>query len=62
MSQWDCWASEERMAKVANNALDYICTCYSGDKLYFILHDDFGMTDDEIIKAGCTVPSGYIED
>lgn len=61
MDQWRNWASIERMAQVANFALDYMADNYEGGELYDILRYDFKMENEEIRRAGFSSLEKQIE-
>lgn len=56
------FASPERMAEIANNALDYIGEIVGGSDLYGVLSSSLGMSNEEILASGFTTLKAYMEE
>lgn len=55
------FASPDRMAEIANNALDFIGEMVDGSELYETLSSSLGMSDKEILSAGFATLEEYME-
>lgn len=55
------FASAERMAEIANNAVDAFGELLNGRPLYDALSGSLKMTDEEILAAGFTTLKEFME-